>query len=103
VKALPSAEPSHLQTSVPVLLMSTTYNQMTIEQIETLSGLQFHRSSDIFWPTADDIHHDDIHHWNAFLQVSYTFQPLNSFKRLVGPEFKTTPLPKYFIFIFLNT
>jgi hypothetical protein len=48
VKASTSAELSHIHTSVPVLfIMMATCNQKMVEQIETLSGLSFHRSSNM--------------------------------------------------------
>jgi hypothetical protein len=64
---------------------------MKVKQIKTLSGLCcFAGSSNIFWPTAVDMHHH-----NLCLQVAYTFYPHNSFKELAGPALKSSQLKKY--------
>jgi superfamily II DNA helicase RecQ len=79
VQVSPSAELSRFHTTVPVLFMTATCNQTMVEQIEKLSGLRFHCSSSIFWPSADAMHHR-----NVFLRVTYTIPilslpPKNSF------------------------
>jgi superfamily II DNA helicase RecQ len=71
----PSAELSRFHTTVPVLFMTATCNQTMVEQIEKLSGLRFHRSSGIFWPSADAMHHR-----NLCLRVAYTTYPLTTLK-----------------------
>jgi hypothetical protein len=92
VKASPSAQPSHIHTYVPALFMTATYSQVMVEKkIETLSGLQFDCSSNIFWPTAVAM----LHHWNVWLRVAYTSYPLYSFKKLLHPALETSSLQKY--------
>jgi hypothetical protein len=76
----PSAKLSRFHTTVPVLFMTATCNQTMVEKIEKLSGLRFHHSSSIFWPSADA-----MHHWNVCLLVAYTTYPLTTFKKLVCP------------------
>jgi superfamily II DNA helicase RecQ len=90
VKASPSAELSRFHTAVPVLFMTATCNQSMVAQNEKLSGLRFDRSSNIFWPSADAMHHQ-----NVCLRVAYSTYPLSSFKKLVGPALETSRLRKY--------
>jgi superfamily II DNA helicase RecQ len=84
VKASPSAEPSCFHTTVPFLFMTATCNQSMVAQIERLSGLRFDCSSNIFWPSADAMHHR-----NVCLRVAYPTYPLSSFKKLVGTALET--------------
>jgi hypothetical protein len=51
----PSTELSRFHTTVPVLFMMATCIQTMVVQIEKLSGLHFHRSSSIFWPSAETL------------------------------------------------
>ncbi len=85
-----SVELSSFHTTVPVLFMMTICNQTMVEQIEKLSGLRFHRSSSICWPSADAMHHR-----NVCLRVAYTTYPLTTLKKLVGPGLETSRLRKY--------
>jgi hypothetical protein len=68
-----SVELSSFHTTVPVLFMMTICNQTMVEQIEKLSGLRFHRSSSICWPSADAMHHR-----NVCLRIVYTTYPLTT-------------------------
>jgi hypothetical protein len=61
-----------------------------VAQIEKLPGLRFDRSSNIFWPSADAMHHR-----NVCLRVAYSTYPLSSLKKLVGPALETSRLRKY--------
>jgi hypothetical protein len=70
--------------------MTATCNQSMVAQIKKLSGLRFDRSSNIFWPSADAMHHR-----NVCLRVAYSTYPLSSFKKLVGPALETSRLRKY--------
>jgi superfamily II DNA helicase RecQ len=90
VKGSPSAELSRFHTTVPGLFMTATCNQSMVAQIEKLLGLRFDRSSNIFWPSADAMHHR-----NVCLRVAYSTYPLSSFKKLVGPALETSRLRKY--------
>ena len=90
VKASPSAKLSRFHTTVPAPFMTATCNQSMVAQIEKLSGLRFDRSSNIFWPSADAMHHQKL-----CLRVAYSTHPLSSFKTLVGPALETSRLRKY--------
>jgi hypothetical protein len=90
VKTSPSAGSSHLHTYLPVLFLTATYNQKA-KKIETLAGLQFDCSSNIFWPTTVAT----MHHGNVCLRAAYTAYPLYSFKQVVGPALETSLLQKY--------
>jgi superfamily II DNA helicase RecQ len=90
VQVSPSAEQSRFHTNVPVLFMTATCNQTMVEQIKKLSGLRFHRSSSIFWPSADAMHHR-----NVCLRLAYTTYPLTTLKKLVGLGLETSRLRKY--------
>jgi superfamily II DNA helicase RecQ len=90
VKASLSAKLSRFHTTVPVLFMTTTCNRSMVAQIEKLLGLRFDRSSNIFWPSADTMHHR-----NVCIRVACSTYPLSSFKKLVGPALETSRLKKY--------
>ena len=89
VQASASAEPSRFHTTVPVLFMTATCNQTMVEQIEKLSGLRFHRSSNIFWPSADA-----MHHWNVCLRVAYTTYPLTTFQKTCWSRIRDKSIEK---------
>jgi superfamily II DNA helicase RecQ len=90
VKASPSAGPSRVHISVPVLFMTATSNKTMLDQIELLSGLRFDRSNNVFWPTTDAMKHQNI-----CVRVSYASYPLTSFKKLVGPALQGSRLQKF--------
>jgi hypothetical protein len=69
--------------------MMATCNQLMVAQIEKLSGLRFDRSSNIFWPSTDAMHHR-----NVCLRVAYSTYPPSSFKKRVGPGLETSQLRK---------
>jgi hypothetical protein len=80
------------RTTIPVLFMTATCNKTILQNVELLSGLQFH-AANIFWPPPSGMRHR-----NVKIDIRYSSRPLSliqpSLKKLLQDDAKS----KYIIY-----